>query len=85
MRWRTGWISDRAAAFLATGRPVITENAAAGRYLPEASGFMEVGSLEEAREAVERTLRDWPALSRQARACAEECFEGTRTLARMLG
>ncbi len=83
--WRTGWISDRAAAFLATGRPVITENAAAGRYLPAESGFMEIGTLEEARAAVERTLLDWPALSRQARACAEEIFEGTRTLRKMLG
>ena len=78
-------MSDRAAAFLATGRPVITEDAAVSRYLPPASGFMEVRTLDEAREAVGRTLRDWPALSRQARACAEECFEGTKTLRRMLG
>ncbi len=85
VRWRTGWISDRAAAFLATGRPVITEDAGAGRFLPQESGFMEIRTLEQAREAVERTLRDWPALSRQARACAEECFEGTRTLRRILG
>lgn len=85
VRWQTGWVSDRAAAFLATGRPVITENAGVGRYLPTESGFMEVGTLEEARAAVERTLRDWPVLSRQARVCAEECFEGTRTLRRMLG
>ena len=83
--WRTGWVSDRAAAFLATGRPVITEDAAVGRYLPEESGFMEIRTLEEAREAIERTLRDWPALSRQARACAEECFEATKTLRRMVG
>ncbi len=82
--WRTGWVSDRAAAFLATGRPVITEDAAVGRYLPAESGFLEIRTLEEAREAMERVLRDWPALSRQARVCAEECFEGTRTLARML-
>ncbi len=85
VRWRTGWVSDRAAAFLATGRPVITEDAGAGRYLPRESGFMEISTLEEARGAVERTLRDWPVLSRQARACAEECFEGTKTLRRMLG
>ena len=26
--WRSGWLSDRAAAFLATGRPVITEDTA---------------------------------------------------------
>ncbi len=82
--WRTGWVSDRAAAFLATGRPVITEDAAVGRYLPKESGFMEIRTLEEARDAIERTMRDWPALSRLARLCAEECFEATRTLRRML-
>jgi hypothetical protein len=82
--WRTGWVSDRAAAFLATGRPVITEDAAVSRYLPAESGFTEIRTLEEASAAIERTIRDWPALSRCARACAEECFEGTRTLARML-
>lgn len=82
--WRTGWISDRAAAFLAMGRPVITEDAAVSRYLPAESGFMEVRTLDEAKDAIERTLRDWPSLSRQARACAEECFEGTKTLRRML-
>ena len=83
--WRTGWVSDRAAAFLATGRPVITEDAAVSRYLPPESGFMEIRTLDEARAAVERTLRDWPVLSRQARECAEECFEGTKTLRKMLG
>src|SRR5438105_12560707 len=29
--WQTGWISDRAAAFLALGRPVITEDTGATR------------------------------------------------------
>ena len=82
--WRTGWVSDRAAAFLSTGRPVIPEDAAVGRYLPAESGFMEVSTLEAARDAVQRTLRDWPALARQARACAVELFEASRTLDRML-
>lgn len=83
--WRSGWVSDRAAAFLATGRPVITENAAVSRYLPADSGFMEIDSLEAAREALQRTVRDWDALSRRARATAQECFEGTKTLTKMLG
>ena len=83
--WRTGWVSDRAAAFLAMGRPVITEDAGVSAYLPAASGFMEIRTLEEARAAIERTIQEWPALSRQARACAEECFEATKTLRRILG
>jgi hypothetical protein len=82
--WRSGWVSDRTAAFLAMGRPVITEDAGVSRHLPKESGFMEIRTLEEAREAIERTLRDWPTLSKHARACAEECFEGTKTLRRML-
>ena len=82
--WRSGWVSDRAAAFLSTGRPVITEDAAVSRYLPPESGFFEIHSLEQAREAIQRVLRDWPLLSRQARACAQECFEATKTLARMV-
>ena len=32
--WQTGWISDRAAAFLALGRPVITESSGAEKFLP---------------------------------------------------
>lgn len=83
--WQSGWVSDRAAAFLAMGRPVVTEDAGVGRYLPPESGFFEIHSLEEAREALARIVKDWPALSRQARACAEECFEGTKTLRRILG
>ena len=29
--WRTGWVSDRAAAFLARGRPVMTEDTGAAK------------------------------------------------------
>ncbi len=82
--WKSGWVSDRAAAFLSTGRPVITEDAGVSRYLPEDSGFMEINDLKSAREAIQRTISDWPRLSQRARATAEECFEGTRTLCRML-
>ncbi len=37
VNWRTGWVSDRAAAFLALGRPVITEG----------TGADEIPSTEE--------------------------------------
>jgi hypothetical protein len=83
--WKTGWVSDRAAAFLAMGRPVITEDAGVGKYLPAESGFIEIGTLDEARAAIERTMRDWPTLSAHARACAQECFEASKTLRRILG
>lgn len=83
--WRTGWVSDRAAAFLALGRPVITEETGAARYLPRESGFFFIHDAESAAEAARRVLRDGPQLSRAARACAVEVFDSARSLRRILG
>ena len=83
--WRTGWFSDRAAAFLASGRPEITEDTAASRYLPEDCGVLFVASLEEAEEAVRRVLRDWDRLSARARETAVEYFDSVKNLERILG
>ena len=82
--WRTGWISDRAAAFLALGRPVITEDTGAARYLPAESGFSFVHDAAEAGAAVKHIIRDWPRLSRQARACAVEVFDSVKNLTKIL-
>jgi hypothetical protein len=82
--WRTGWISDRAAAFLALGRPVITEDTGAERYLPAKSGFSFIRDADDAEAAVKRVLRDWPLLSKQARHCAVEVFDSVRNLKRIL-
>ena len=82
--WRTGWISDRAAAFLALGRPVITEDTSAGRYLPAKSGFSFVRSVGDAESAVKEVLCDWAQLSRQARDCAVEVFDSKKNLKAIL-
>jgi hypothetical protein len=83
--WRTGWLSDRAAAFLALGRPVITEDTGATRYLPRDSGFRFIRNADEAETAVKEVLRDWPRLSKQARACAVEVFDSAKNLRKILG
>ncbi len=83
--WRTGWLSDRAAAFLALGRPVITEDTGATRYLPRDSGFRFIRNIDEAETAVKEVLRDWPRLSKQARTCAVEVFDSAKNLRKILG
>ena len=82
--WRTGWLSDRAAAFLALGRPVITEDSGAEKYLPPESGFRFVRNADEAETAVKEVLQDWPRLSRQARNCALEVFDSVKNLRKIL-
>jgi len=82
--WRTGWVSDRGAAFLASGRPVVTEDTGAQGYLPAENGFYFVRSASEAESAVREVLKDWSRLSKQARQCAVEVFDSARNLRRIL-
>jgi hypothetical protein len=82
--WKTGWLSDRAAAFLATGRPVITEDSGAGKYLPRGSGFYFVRDLESAVTAVEDVLANRRQRSREARACAVDVFDSVKNLRTIL-
>jgi hypothetical protein len=84
VEWRTGWISDRAAAFLALGRPVITEDTGAAKFLPTENGFRFVGNFDEAETAVREVLGHWPRLSSQARKCAVEVFDSVKNLKRIL-
>jgi hypothetical protein len=82
--WKTGWVSDRAAAFMALGRPAITERSGAARYLPKESGMFFVGNLLEAAEAIGEIMGRWDHWSKLARTCAEEVFDSTVNLRRIL-
>ena len=83
--WRTGWLSDRAAAFLALGRPVITEETGAGEYLPRESGIRFVRDLDQAVASAKEVLADWGRLSKAARQTAVEVFDSVKNLRRILG
>ena len=82
--YQTGWLSDRAAVFLALGRPVVTVSTGAEPFLPAESGFLFVKDLSSAVEASKRVVRDWPRLSRVARATAVEFFDSERNLRNIL-
>jgi hypothetical protein len=83
--WRTGWLSDRAAMFLAMGRPVITEDTGARKYLPRDSGFHFVRDIDEAEAAVKEVLANSPKHAKAARDCAMECFDAPKNLRKILG
>ena len=82
--WRTGWLSDRAVAFLALGRPVITEDTGAGKYLPHESGFEFVDGIDQAVDAVKKVLGNWPYWSKRARESAVEVFDSAKNLRKIL-
>ena len=76
---QSGWLSDRAAAYMALGRSVITEPTNAETYLPPESRFLSLrpwrrlSGLYSASEKTETAYRG------SARDCAVECFESTET------
>jgi hypothetical protein len=80
VRSRSGWFSDRSAAYLASGRPVVLEETGFSDHLPCGEGLFAVSSLEEAVMAIEEIENDYGRHSRAARAIAKEHLEATSVL-----
>jgi hypothetical protein len=81
---RTGWFSCRSACYLASGRPVVTQDTGWPAHLPTGRGLFAFAMLEEAADALRRVESDPAAHARAAREVAEEFFDSRRVLARML-
>jgi hypothetical protein len=84
VRLRSGWFSDRAACYLAAGRPVVEQDTGFGDVLPLGPGLRAFHTLDEAAAAIRDIEADWPRASTHARAVAEECFAAARVVGDML-
>lgn len=84
VRLRTGWFSDRSATYLASGRPVVTQDTGFGCALPVGEGLFAFGSPDEALEAVAAIDADYPRQARAARQLARERFSHERVLGPLL-
>jgi hypothetical protein len=84
VRLRSGWFSDRAACYLAAGRPVVEQDTAFGDVLPLGPGVHAFRTVEEAASAIRTIEADYAAASAHASAVAREYFAAEGVLARML-
>ena len=84
VRLRTGWFSDRSATYLASGRPVVTQDTGFGCVLPTGEGLFGVSTLEEAAAAVDEINADYARHRRAAREIAAEHFDAGRVLGALL-
>jgi hypothetical protein len=84
VRLRTGWLGDRAGAYLAAGRPVITQDTGFGNVLPTGEGLLAFRTLDDAVAAVESVLSDYERHSRAAAEIAREHFAYDVVLPRLL-
>jgi hypothetical protein len=84
VRGRSGWFSDRAAHYLASGKPVLAQATGFERHLQTGRGLLAFDDLEGAAEGVAEINRDYPAHCRAARAIAEEFLDYRKVLPKLL-
>ena len=80
-----GWFGDRAAVFLASGRPVVMQDTGWSEHLPCGEGLFAVRTAPEAAAALAEIERDYARHSRRARELACEFLDTGKAFPRMLG
>src|SRR5262249_28666387 len=81
---RTGWFSDRSAAFLASGRPVILQDTGFSEVLPTGEGLFAFQCMEEALAALDAVESDYLRHSRKAREIAEDYLAADKIMAGLI-
>jgi len=84
VRLKSGWFSDRAACYLAAGRPVVEQDTGFGHVLPLGPGLHAFKTMDEAAEAIGVIERDYDQASAHATEVAREYFAADRVLGSML-
>ncbi len=81
----SGWFSDRSAAYLASGRPVVLQDTGFGSHLPCGRGLFAVRAVDEAAAAIDEINGDYERHSRRARDIAIEYLDAPKVLGSFLG
>jgi hypothetical protein len=85
VRLHTGWFSDRSACYLASGRPVITQETGFTQHFGgDGRGLFAFATREEIAEAVRAINAERALHQRAAFEIAAEYFEATKVLAALL-
>ncbi|MHC5009031.1 MAG: glycosyltransferase [Planctomycetota bacterium] len=80
----TGWFSDRSAAYLASGRPVVLQETGFSAHLPVGEGLFAVRTVDAAAAAIQEILGNYEPHAQAAREIAREHLGADRVLGRFL-
>ncbi|MBA3341771.1 MAG: glycosyltransferase family 1 protein [Gemmatimonadaceae bacterium] len=81
---RTGWFSCRSACYLASGRPVVTQDTGWSLHIPSGRGLIGFTTRDEAVAGLEEVASDPARHGESARAIAEEFFDAQHVLGDLL-
>jgi hypothetical protein len=80
----SGWFSDRSAAYLAAGRPVVMQETGFSRHLPCGAGLFAVNTLDEAVDAINAIRADYAHHAAAGRDIARAYLDASVVLPRLL-
>lgn len=80
----SGWFSERSACYLASGRPVLTQETGFSQWLETGSGIIPFSTSEEVMAGIEEINSHYEFHCRAARGIAEEFFEAGKILSSLL-
>jgi hypothetical protein len=80
----SGWFSERSANYLASGRPVVTQETGFSQYIPTGDGLFSFSTMDEAVAAIETIESDYERHRAAAREIAVEFFDATKVLSALL-
>lgn len=81
---RSGWLSDRTACFLASGKPAIVQSTGFEWKLPTGEGLLTFRTVQEAVDAITAVQHDYIKHAKAARAFAERHLDSDRVLGSLL-
>lgn len=81
---RTGWVSDRTACYLASGRPAVVQDTGLDGALETGTGLLTFSTPDQAISAARTVHADWSRHARAARALAVEHLDSDRVLGRLV-
>jgi hypothetical protein len=84
VKGESGWFSDRAAHYLASGKPVLAQSTGFEWRLPTGRGLLTFRDADEAAAAIAEINGDYREHCRAARAFAEEFLDHRKVLPAML-
>jgi hypothetical protein len=79
-----GWVADRTACYLASGRPAVVQETGLGAEFPVGEGLLTFRTFGDAVQAIDKVRSDWTAHAVAARALAAEHFDSDRVLRALL-
>lgn len=84
VRMHTGWLSDRTASYLASGKPVVVQKTGPSDFLDQGEGSLRFSTQDEAVQMLKRVHDDYPRHARAARQIAESHLDARKVLTRVL-